>query len=332
MVDWKKMISKPRTEVVLLFVTLFLFIITDRFLPVDSEWGALRLLFAGLVIIEMLCIVGMEVSQNTKKHGWKSEVVDTIVALLIALGIWFGAIFVLNTSSPVSGVVSCSMLPNLHRGDFVIVQGVEPEAYHISMSDKEFDSFSNDFSKIYHGEDEYEIEGSLYAFCLSHYDEICRDFRSNPSEFREMKGPLIYHYDMCVVNNQDGTDEDAPCVVSVEYDGLNYLTNFSHDIIVYEPSEEDVYRRVGDIVHRVFFIIDVNGKDYYITRGDNNPVLDMQVYDYYSMTGNYPVPDENYKGKVILRIPILGYFKLLISGFWQEDQQCKWQMDYPSVG
>jgi signal peptidase I len=332
MIDWKKQLMKPRVEVVLLFATLFIFIVIDRLLPTDSEWGFLRLLFAGLVVIEMLFIVGMEVRENTQKHGWKSEVVDTIVALLVALGIWFGAIFILDTSSPVSGVVSCSMLPNLHRGDFVVVQGGDPNAYHIEMSREKFRTFNHDYSTVSHDGRDYRVAGSLYAYCLSHQDELCQRFSSSPQEYVEKKGPLTYHYEMCTIDHKDGKESYAPCVARVAYNGKDYLTNFSHDIIVYEPSENDLYRYVGDIVHRAFFVIDVEGETYYITRGDNNPVLDIQVFDYGSMTGNYPVAEENYKGKVILKVPILGYFKLLISGFWQEDEQCKWQMNYPFVG
>ncbi len=133
---------------------------------------------------------------------------------------------------------------------------------------------------------------------------------------------------MCQKNNDDGTVEGIPCVESVSYDGVKYLTDFSNDVVVYQPPRTDLYSRVGDIVHRVFFKIDVDGERYYVTRGDNNPVLDIQVFDYSGMVGNHPVSEENYKGKVIFRVPILGYFKLLISGFWQEDAQCKWQLEY----
>ena len=330
--ELEKFLEKPPVEVIVLFATLFLFILTDRLLTDDSEWAFLRFLFAVLVIAEMLFILGVEVKQNTKKHGWKHEVVDTIVALLVALGIWFGAMFVLNTSSPVSGVVSCSMLPNLYRGDFVVVQGADPTAYHISMSKDDFADFEQDYSLVFQGGESHTVPGSLYSFCIFNPSaDLCKGFASSPREYLEKRGPLTYKYEMCSIETQDGTVTSSPCVASVSYGEKEYLTNFSHDIIVYQPPVTDLYGRVGDIVHRALFVINVDGETYYLTRGDNNPVLDIQVYDYNTMMGNHPVSSENFKGKVILRVPVLGYFKLLISGFWKEDEQCKWQMDYPHV-
>ena len=88
---------------------------------------------------------------------------------------------------------------------------------------------------------------------------------------------------------------------------------------------------IGDIVHRTMFEINADGKVYYLTRGDNNPILDLQVYDYSRDLGNSPVPSGNSRGKVILRVPYLGYFKLFISGYLQEDSQCKTQLKFSHI-
>ena len=37
------------------------------------------------------------------------------------------------------------------------------------------------------------------------------------------------------------------------------------------------------------------------------------------------------RGKVIGRIPILGYFKLFIQGYFQEDSQCRTQLEFTHV-
>ncbi|MFH1393476.1 MAG: hypothetical protein ABII71_02360 [Candidatus Micrarchaeota archaeon] len=328
----EKLLEKPPVEILVLFATLFLYILTDRLLPEESEWGFLRILFALLVLAQMLFILGTEIKHNTKKFGWKHEVVDTAVALAVALIIWFGAMYFLNTSSPVSGVVSCSMLPNLYRGDFVVVQGADPAAYHISMAKEDFALFENEFSTVFNSHDNYTVPGSLYAYCIySPAADFCQEFSVNPDDFLEMRGPLSYRYTMCTITPQEGELAYSPCLKSISYGGTEYLTNFNNDVIVYQPAATDLYGRVGDIVHRVLFVLNVEGEKYYITRGDNNPVLDIQVYDYRGRMGNHPVSQENYKGKVILRVPVLGYFKLLISGFWEEDEQCKWQLEYPHV-
>ena len=76
------------------------------------------------------------------------------------------------------------------------------------------------------------------------------------------------------------------------------------------------------------FRISADGRYYYVTRGDNNPVLDIQVYDYGTGLTNHPAPDGNARGKVVMRVPLLGYFKLFISGFLQEDSQCRTQLQF----
>lgn len=47
--------------------------------------------------------------------------------------------------------------------------------------------------------------------------------------------------------------------------------------------------------HRIFRIINRDGKDFFVTKGDNNDALD-----------NYLIPQENIIGKVIYIIPYLG--------------------------
>lgn len=80
------------------------------------------------------------------KHIWKNEYFQTIVMILIIIGIvfgfWYGTRFVLNTDYPMLAVASGSMhMPprtycdgwshpfdrTLHVGDLIIVQGVKPE-------------------------------------------------------------------------------------------------------------------------------------------------------------------------------------------------------------
>ena len=50
-----------------------------------------------------------------------------------------------------------------------------------------------------------------------------------------------------------------------------------------------------------------------LTKGDNNPIYDLQAYDYTRQMGNSPITPSQLKGHVILRIPYLGNLKLFIS-------------------
>jgi len=92
-----------------------------------------------------------------------------------------------------------------------------------------------------------------------------------------------------------------------------------------------LFSQVGDIVHRAVFRMSVNGQYYYLTKGDNNPILDAQVYDYPDSLGNVPIAQKNVKGRMLFRVPLLGYYKLVISGYFKEDPQCSTQLSYGHV-
>ncbi|MDD5171850.1 MAG: hypothetical protein PHF60_02325 [Candidatus ainarchaeum sp.] len=326
--DIKEYFRKWPYQIAILIGTLVLFIITNAILG-GGSLGFVPIILALLIVVEIAIFVGMEVKEGAQKHGWKHEVVDTLIALAVAVGIWYGLSFVLNTPSPISGVVSCSMLPNLQRGDFVIVQGAEIKAHEISMTQTELDSLTSARSFVVYPGGNESLEGSLFPYCtLNRNSEMCQAFIKSPETVTEQKGPFTYHYERCGLAISNGASLTEPCLKSVTFKGQEYLTNFSNDVIVYQPVKGDLFSYVGDIVHRAMFRIDVDGKSYYLTRGDNNPVLDIQQFDYSSGLGNHPPPQENVRGRVIFRIPWLGYFKLFISGYFDEDQQCRTQLSF----
>ncbi|MDD5340153.1 MAG: hypothetical protein PHV13_02800 [Candidatus ainarchaeum sp.] len=325
--DPKQFLRKPPSAAVVLLGTLLLFLVSNWLLRDSASLSFIPTLIAALVVVEIVAYVGLEVKEGAQAHGWKHEIVDTIIALVVAVAAWYGASFVLNTSSPVSAVVSCSMLPNLQRGDFVIVQGAPVRAYDINMSAAELASLS-DRATIYYNGSNLSMDGSIFAYCLSHQAAVCDAFKRNPESVVEHKGAFTYRYQACPISFSTGSSLYEPCLKSVAFHGREYLTNFSNDVIVYQPPRADIYAAIGDIVHRAMFRIGVDGKYYYVTRGDNNPVLDIQVYDYGTGLTNHPAPQENARGKVLLRVPLLGYFKLFISGFLQEDSQCRTQLTF----
>ena len=321
-------LKKAPVQLAVLFGTLILFLITN-FLLRDSALGFIPPLLAALIVVEIVAFVGMEVKEGAQAHGWQHEIVDTLIALLVAVALWYGFSFVLNTSSPISGVVSCSMLPNLQRGDFVIVQGAPPKAYDINMTPDELDSLSSKKDLVSYGGNNISIDGSLFPYCLANRGaDVCNAFISDPASVSETKGAFSYKYKKCGISFSSGDQEQEPCLKSVVFHGKEYLTNFSNDVVVYQPAPGDLFSQIGDIVHRAMFRINADGKYYYLTRGDNNPVLDMQVYDYSSGIGNHPIPQDRLRGKVILRVPYLGYFKLFLSGYFKEDPQCKTQLTF----
>ena len=253
-----------------------------------------NIIFGILIAIEIFLLVGVEVKEGAKKHG-------------------------------------CSMLPNLQRGDFVIVQGSPIKAIEINMTNAEFESFSNEIITTNKGE---EIKGSLYSQCLGLSKKgellisnniLCKEFYENPKVFSEKKGPVTFFYSTCSLKTKNGV-LSSPCVNEFEFKGQNYSINTEGDTVVYQPAKEDVYSMIGDIVHRTQFIINVGEDKYYITKGDNNPIFDVQVYDNGFQAGNKPAKD--LRGKVLMRIPYLGYLKLFISGFFEEPGQCSTLLTY----
>jgi signal peptidase I len=305
-------LQKWYAQIAIILGTLFLFIITKN------------IFFGIAIVLEIFIFVGLEVRQGATKHGWKNEIIDTLIAFGIALGFWIFLCIVLQTSSPISAVVSCSMLPNLERGDFVIVQGTQIKAEEIAMTKEEFDDFSKTTVTVNNGA---VMKGSLYANCfglspkgelLISTNQTCHDFYLNPSKYYERKGPVTIYYSSCSLKTADG-NINVPCVKEYEFKGKKYAVNHDGDITVYQPRAEDIYSRIGDIVHRTQFIINVEGEKYYVTKGDNNQIFDVQMYAY----GMGNTPAKNLKGKVLFRIPYLGYLKLFISGMFFEDGQCK---------
>ena len=74
---------------------------------------------------------------------------------------------------------------------------------------------------------------------------------------------------------------------------------------------------MGDsfIVHRVYAIINASGSYYTLTKGDNNPGLDLQY-------GNLPATVGEVQGRVIADIPFLGYLRLILSSNFNRPAGC----------
>lgn len=309
-------------QAALLIAALILYLIS----PNDSY----RLIFGLIVVIVIIGLVFFEIKQGAKEHGWKNEVKDTAITLIAAVAIWYAIQFLLNTNSPISAVVTCSMLPNLQRGDFAIVQGAPPSAYPIEMTQSQFDSLSGDAKFNFGEESGQSVKGSIYSYCIYLRPGICKQFVSEPQRFSEVRGPLTFHYSACSIDIRNQGAISEPCVTSISFEGREYPINLKNDVMVYQPGKNEIYSLYGDIIHRAYFKITVKetGNVYYLTKGDNNQVLDIQVYDYNRNMGNDPIPQNRVKGKLIANIPYLGYYKLLLSGFFTEPQQCTMQLKY----
>ncbi|MBN2121741.1 hypothetical protein JW721_01625 [Candidatus Micrarchaeota archaeon] len=288
-------------------------------------------LFGILFALVLVGTVAMEVLSGAKSRGWKEELKDTLISLGAVVVLWLSLGFILNSPVPINAVVSCSMLPNVERGDLILVHGDAPAGYGVSLTKSELEALQKDETLVRaEGIGEFYVNGSLYSYCAQHRDAICNAFTSAPSHFSEQKGPFTFNYAKCE-RNKGEIVLVTPCVESVYFKGQEYFANLSHDTIVYGPREGNLYYYTGDIIHRVFFLIESGGETYYLTKGDNNPIFDIQVYDYSINMGNDAPSSSDYKGKILFRLPFIGYPKLFISGFFSETVNCDSTLDYPTV-
>ncbi|MEM2948443.1 MAG: hypothetical protein QXY05_02340 [Candidatus Anstonellales archaeon] len=310
--------AKSNVQFSLLVILLVLYLVTKH------------IFFAILTLLSFILMLASEVYFGVKKHGIRHEIMDTIVAIIFALVVWYGASFLLNTSSPISAVVSCSMLPAIQRGDLIIVQGVSDyAAYELNITQADYSALLG-HSEAVHGDKILSVKGSVFSFCQAAPDDpFCYDFATKPEEFSESRGNFVFQYGRC--QRRIGADvyKEEPCIMNVSYKNKTYPIKLSHDIIVYQPNPNDVFALYGDIIHRAYFKLNVDGKTYYLTKGDNNNLLDIQYYSYYYERGNMPVPADRVKGKDLFQIPFLGYYKLFLSMMFSEDPQCNTILIYP---
>ncbi|VVC00093.1 Uncharacterised protein [uncultured archaeon] len=280
------------------------------FYLVSGNW-----IFGALVGLALVWAVVLEFAVGAKQHGLVSELKETAIALLIALAVWYGAGFLLQTSSPLNAIVSCSMLPHIQRGDMVLLSGDRLNAPLVDLPPGAIDSLGYDAVVYENGVKVEDVKGSMYSYCSQHRsDKLCDDFVATPEKFTEKRGPLTFGYEKCeILYPKSGMKQAGPCVNYLEVDGVKYYENLSNDVVVYAPPRDEIYSRVGDIIHRAYIKLNDSGKTYFLTKGDNNPVFDIQVYDEGSGMGNRPVELSQKKGRVLVTIPYLGYFKLFIS-------------------
>lgn len=244
----------------LLGLGLALFLIAYIYLK-QVVFGVISLIFLLVLFLKDA------LPQKADSKGIKSAIFELGFALVAALAVWYGLGFLLQTPTPIDVVTSCSMLPNLDRGDLIILQGGEIRAAEVKLSKQvEF----ADFVKS---------------------DCIVREI-STGKERREI------------------------CTTGLRVDGKKYPFDHSGDIVVYEP--QSAYRDLGLVVHRAALKLTFNGQTNYLIKGDNNPAPDV-----FGITQNF-AKKEQIKGKVILRIPIIGYLKLFLSLQFDEPANCKY--------
>jgi signal peptidase I len=287
----------------------------------------------GIIIFALIILIlVLEARVSVAVEGKKKSIVDIGIALGIAIAFWIILVIVLQTSSPIDAVASCSMLPALHRGDLVVLHGiVNPvefaDEHHIPMvnvSSSEFNymesNMNNEFLAYYAylNNNKSEItdiipKGVEYSIglynteCVNTYSyehknyNLYKCYMQNSTQSNNL---IKYTYAMGK-DSVNGVNYSAVYTSGIRIGNVSLTQNFSNPIIVYRTTSRDYFS--GDIIHRLYAIVNASGSYYFLTMGDNNPGLDIEF-------ANYPANESSVIGYVIADIPIVGYLKLIISG------------------
>jgi signal peptidase I len=215
--------------------------------------------FYSSAVLIILVFLSELTPSSLDEKGLGESAKELVIAFAGAFAFWLLLGFALGTSTPLDVVTSCSMLPNLDRGDLVILQGGEVKTQEILT----------------------------------------------PTGFIPVKG-------FCSKEFKNGTSSQVECTTQLQFtDQLISLNPLQGDTIVFEPTPRDF----GLIIHRAVAKYDYNGVTYYLTKGDNNQIADVEW-------GIKPVPQRDVKGRVLFRIPLLGFVKIfLFQPFSAEDPQ-----------
>lgn len=287
------------------------------------------MLFALLCALSIVGLFVYETYNGVKEGGWKKELEEIAIAVLVGVGVWYGAGFLLHTPSPLDSIVSCSMLPHMDRGDMVVLSGSEINAPLAEVNASEWEQIKERMHTNFTcGPCTAQGDYTPYNFslCRNGCRSSCLIAVDGKPIFPNSNDSLFsYNYGLCTLKSDNGTVINDVCVKSVTIKGRAYPENFSNDVVVYDPLENSVF--VGSTIHRALVKVSVEGKPYYLIKGDNNEVLDVQAPSRGIDSGdgrclfftdsreNKPVPQENVKGRVFLKVPYLGYLKLFLWGY-----------------
>jgi len=290
------------------------------------------------IFLLIIIILILEAKISIETEGKAKSIIDIGIAIVAVLILWLVLIVVLNTSSPIDTVASCSMLPALQRGDLVILHGIGNPALFakahnvpiINITEPAFASMENNMNReflayyAYFDSNKSKISsiipiGSSYniglynTYCIYNYvylrrsDSIYRCFVSSQDN-----NLIKYNY---AIGNViiGGKKYNIVYTSDITINNITIAQNFSNPIVVYRTTPRDYF--TGDIIHRLYAILNVNGSYYFLTMGDNNPGLDIEFANY--------IPNESsVVGYVIGKVPVLGYLKLIISGQFGQVAGC----------
>ncbi|MDE1856484.1 MAG: hypothetical protein KGH98_00185 [Candidatus Micrarchaeota archaeon] len=294
----------------LLFLLLFVFVAFQSSAIVSAISGTAAL---GIFVV----ILVLEFVSGAMQEGAKKNIISTLIVVALLVVFWIGLRFVLNTQYPFDVVPSCSMLPVLQRGDMIVIQGVPVStltAPVVNITESQAQPIFNSVTSGTYSCVAYRVSGNTATISQQVQPGYTVGLvRSTPSATQILQpnytigGVLQYVCGTRQVTTNTGQSYNEAFTTEVRINGTPITWSRNNSVIVYKTTNIDLFHAEGSdyIVHRVYAILNVSGSYYLLTKGDNNPGLDIQY-------GNEPVNASDVQGKVIASVPYLGYLNLIL--------------------
>ncbi len=303
---------------------LYLLFLVFMILYIATQGSLLSTIFGAVAFFLILIILAMEFIYGGRESGYVKNIVEVLIAIGIVAVFWIILIVVLHTQNPINVVPSCSMLPVLHRGDMVVLYGTPINRLRAPVVDVSRAQAQQIFSSA-----------SSPAVCLAYRHsgssvQISQMVQpgfsvglftysgGRYSLARQQNGSAIsYSCGTIPVHFNNGTTGYEAYTASVRIANTNISENLNNSVIIYKTMPQDSFYSAGDayIIHRAYAILNQSGTYYVLTKGDNNPGLDIQY-------GNLPSPQSYVEGQTVLTLPYFGYLKLVISGQLAQPAGC----------
>jgi len=318
----KEKVSKNTTTIIYILLVLF-FILYILFQSIYI----LSLLIGACLLLTIIAALVIEFVKGFKESGAKKSIIEIITAIILVAVFWIALEAALGTSIPLDVVPSCSMLPHLQRGDLIVLQKATEtniKAPIINISSEAFNNMLNNMSNESLACVSYFQSGNTGSITQFYYKGEQIGFIKSADQMRTIV-PFGYQNNNlikynCGITNvllSNGSIMQEVYTNSITINNITINGDKNNSIVVYQTVPSDLFYKYGDtyIVHRAYAILNVSGTYYILTKGDNNPGLDIQ-YD------NIPPSLNQVMGKVLFDIPYLGYLKLAMSSSFTEPAGC----------
>jgi signal peptidase I len=286
----------------------------------------LALVLGLLLLIVFVLLIVLELAGSVAEEGLTRSALEIAVAIVAVFLLWYGARFLLHTAYPLDVVPSCSMQPHLNRGDVILLQGVtnvsQLNAPVVKVSKAAYDQMNSSITGEFLACVAYNASSGRVrtsqllrpGYSIGLYNELTGAIVQPGMQ----SGNLVQY--TCGADNvtfSNGTTGAEAYTAAVTIAGSTIIGDKNDSVVVYQTVPSDLFYRFGDsyIVHRVYAVINASGSYYVLTKGDNNPGLDMQY-------GNYPAGLGQTQGKVVASVPYLGYIKLIFAESYTEPAGC----------